>query len=53
MNTSGRRRNAPEPEIAPVTEDTVVEQAPAWEMIEAGRYRPRRIRGSLRGRELG
>jgi hypothetical protein len=26
---------------------------PAWEMIEAGRYRPRRIRGSCRGRELG
>ena len=26
---------------------------PAWEEIEAGRYMPRRIRGSLRGRELG
>jgi hypothetical protein len=26
---------------------------PAWEMIECGRYRPRRIRGSLLGRELG
>jgi len=25
----------------------------AWEMIEAGRYQPRRIRGSLLGRELG
>jgi hypothetical protein len=25
----------------------------AWELIEAGRYRPRRIRGSYRGRELG
>jgi hypothetical protein len=24
-----------------------------WEMIEAGRYMPRRIRGSYRGRELG
>lgn len=29
------------------------EQAPAWEFVEAGRYRPRRIRGSHRGRELG
>ncbi len=28
-------------------------KAPAWEMIENGRYRPRRIRGSLLGRELG
>jgi hypothetical protein len=27
--------------------------APAWEMIEAGRYQPRRIRGSYPGRELG
>ena len=25
----------------------------AWEQIEAGRYMPRRIRGSFRGRELG
>ena len=24
-----------------------------WEMLEAGRYQPRRIRGSFRGRELG
>jgi hypothetical protein len=27
--------------------------APAWEQIEPGRYRPRRIRGSFPGRELG
>ena len=26
---------------------------PAWEMIAPGRYRPRRIRGSCLGRELG
>ena len=25
----------------------------AWEMVAAGRYMPRRIRGSFRGRELG
>jgi hypothetical protein len=25
----------------------------AWEQIDTGRYMPRRIRGSLRGRELG
>jgi hypothetical protein len=28
-------------------------EAPAWAMIEPGRYQPRRIRGSNRGRELG
>lgn len=26
---------------------------PAWEEIESGRYQPRRIRGSYRGRVLG
>jgi hypothetical protein len=26
---------------------------PAWEMIEEGRYRPIRTRGSFPGRELG
>lgn len=26
---------------------------PAWTEIEAGRFQPRRIRGSFRGRELG
>jgi hypothetical protein len=29
------------------------DSAPPWEEIELGRFRPRRIRGSYRGRELG
>jgi len=29
------------------------ENIPAWELIDTGRYMPRRIRGSFRGRELG
>jgi hypothetical protein len=29
------------------------QEFPAWEQIEIGRYRPRRIRGSFPGRELG
>jgi uroporphyrinogen-III decarboxylase len=33
--------------------DVSPDNVPAWEMIEAGRYMPRRIRGSFRGRELG
>ena len=28
-------------------------QPPAWEMIENGRYQPKRIKGSCLGRELG
>jgi len=42
------------PEVADVERDTGAADAlPAWEMIEAGRYQPRRIRGSYPGRELG
>ena len=29
------------------------ELPPAWEQVEAGRYMPRRIKGSFPGRELG
>ncbi len=29
------------------------DEAPAWEEIAAGRYMPRRIRGSYKGRALG
>jgi hypothetical protein len=32
---------------------TPSENPPPWEEIEPGRYKPRRIRGSFRGRELG
>jgi hypothetical protein len=32
---------------------TPANAAQAWEQIENGRYMPRRIRGSFRGRELG
>jgi hypothetical protein len=34
-------------------EDHAEEWVPAWERLEAGRYMPRRIRGSFRGRALG
>jgi hypothetical protein len=33
--------------------DAAVDQPRAWEMIENGRYQPRRIKGSCLGRELG
>ena len=29
------------------------EHVPAWAQIEAGRFQPRRVKGSFRGRELG
>ncbi len=34
-------------------QQTPVEDPIAWEMIESGRYMPRRICGSFPGRELG
>jgi len=33
--------------------EAVAQNPLAWEMVAAGRYMPRRIRGSFRGRELG
>jgi hypothetical protein len=44
-----------EPERADAPEQpTAAEPAASpWEMIETGRYMPRRIRGSFPGRELG
>ena len=42
------RSSAPAPPSAPT-----IDPPRAWELIEEGRYRPRRIRGSFPGRELG
>ncbi len=36
-----------------VVPDTEAENVPAWERVEAGRYMPRRVRGSYPGRALG
>ena len=36
-----------------LSHEAEAEKAVAWELVDAGRYRPRRIRGSCRGRELG
>ena len=36
-----------------IPSETNAPTPPPWELIEAGRYMPRRIRGSYRGRELG
>jgi hypothetical protein len=38
--------------IPPAPENSEADPRP-WEQIETGRYMPRRIRGSCRGRELG
>jgi hypothetical protein len=51
--TSQDTRQSETPHVAAVFDGTQARESPAWEQIEAGRYRPRRIRGSCRGRELG
>jgi hypothetical protein len=45
------RRDHAEP-VPPVA-DAQSDEPAAWEQIENGRYMPRRIRGSYRGRALG
>jgi hypothetical protein len=39
--------------LSPFPLDPQAGNPPAWELIESGRYMPRRIRGSFLGRELG
>jgi hypothetical protein len=39
--------------IPPIAQETEDWAPPPWELLENGRYMPRRIRGSFRGRELG
>jgi hypothetical protein len=48
------RGNEPEPATAPQFTDTGGSgDVPAWEEIDTGRYMPRRIKGSCKGRALG
>jgi hypothetical protein len=55
MDTAPSRSKVAGPDGADVTSavyDPAVDPLP-WEEIAAGRYMPRRTRGSCRGRELG
>ncbi len=55
MKTAGIHKEILEGEasLPPIPGDVEAEEPRAWEEIDAGRYMPRRIRGSCRGRVLG
>jgi hypothetical protein len=56
MNPIESRRDVPAPgdiSVALPSADVEGEGVSPWELVDTGRYRPRRIRGSYRGRELG
>ena len=56
MDSEGTEKRASEVESATdaqFTGETEREDVPAWEQVEAGRYMPRRIKGSCKGRALG
>jgi hypothetical protein len=55
MDAARSQNEAVEPEDAALSpKPSEAEDKPqAWQMIDTGRYMPRRIRGSFLGRELG
>lgn len=56
MSDSNRYNEFTDPEsphFAAVREAPLADALPAWEEVAAGRFMPRRIRGSNRGRALG
>jgi hypothetical protein len=50
IKTPQEPERPPDARLAPQAEEARIQP---WEQIEDGRYRPRRIRGSFPGRELG
>jgi hypothetical protein len=53
MNPNDTRDDAQELQPDPVISDDGPADVKAWEEIAAGRFMPRRIRGSFRGGKLG
>jgi hypothetical protein len=53
MKTHNDGVNRDDVSLPATATDSDTADTPAWEMIEPGRYQPRRIRGSHRGRHLG
>jgi hypothetical protein len=48
-----RASNTEQPTAAQFADEPGRGEVPAWEEVDAGRYMPRRIKGSCKGRALG
>ena len=53
MKPDERQAEARQATAAHFTDEAEPGEVPAWEEIDTGRYMPRRIRGSYKGRALG
>jgi hypothetical protein len=53
MDTTKSIAELSEPEETSLRVEAEAAKALAWEMIEPGRFKPRRIRGSFHGADLG
>ena len=53
MADAPNRSDPPSPDAPHFVDEPAAGEVPAWEQIEAGRYMPRRIKGSCKGRALG
>ena len=49
----GRAQGVEQAAAAQFTHEAATGDGPAWEEIDTGRYMPRRIKGSCKGRALG
>jgi hypothetical protein len=50
---SARTEEVGQATAAQLTDEAGPDAVPAWEEVDAGRYMPRRIKGSCKGRALG
>ena len=53
QQSGDRARGAEQATAAQFNHEVVPGEVPAWEEIDTGRYMPRRIKGSCKGRALG
>lgn len=53
MSEERRQQENPEPSAPHFGHEPPAGEVLAWEQIESGRYMPRRIKGSCKGRALG